>query len=160
MSDIAIRLMTEHDAELVVEFYTALSDETWRFYCPHPRDRVYLENMVHSLPDRPDLAYFMAISQKDGVGLMVGTVIFWDWTKQVPWFGICSRDGWQGQGLGNRMMAFAVEIAHQHGKGGILLTTHKENLRAQALYKKYGFETIGVDGRDELLMIFRFPGLR
>jgi RimJ/RimL family protein N-acetyltransferase len=86
---------------------------------------------------------------------MIGTVILWDWTKPVPWFGICSRDGWQGQGLGNRMMTCAVEYAKQHGKGGILLTTHKENLRAQALYKKYDFETIGVDGRGEWLMIRR-----
>jgi ribosomal protein S18 acetylase RimI-like enzyme len=151
-----IRSVTAGDAEHVVDFYHALSDETWRFYNPHPRDRDYLENLVSSLPNRPDQALFMASTQQDGHEIMIGTVFFWDWTRRVPWFGICTRDGWQGQGVGDRMTAHAVEYAHQHGKGGILLTTHKENFRAQALYNKYGFETIGTDSRDEWLMILRY----
>ncbi len=153
---INIRPVTEHDTELVVEFYTSLSDETWHFFHPHPRDRTYLEDLVHSLPLRPDLALFMASALQEGKEIMVGTVFFWDWTKQVPWFGICARDGWQGQRLGDRMTAHAVEFAQKHGKGGILLTTHKDNLRAQALYKKHGFEIIGIDPYDEHLMILRF----
>ena len=152
---INIREITQNDSELLVEFYTSLSDETWYFFHPHPRDPENLINLVHSLPERSDLALFMASIQEAEKEIMIGTVFFWDWTKQVPWFGICARDGWQGQGLGDRMTAHAVEYAWQHGKGGILLTTHKENFRGQGLYTKHGFETIGIDPHDEWLMILR-----
>ena len=61
------------------------------------------------------------------------------------------------------MMEFSIDYAKKHGKGGILLTTSKVNFKAQALYKKFGYEMLGLDTHlDEYLMILRFkgPGVR
>ena len=52
-------------------------------------------------------------------------------------------------------MRHAEEFCREHGKGGILLTTHVDNEIAQRLYRKVGYETIGLDSRGELLMIYR-----
>ena len=152
----SIRQITEHDAGLVVDFYTTLSDNTWFFFHPHPRDREFLEQMIHSLPQRPDLLLFMASTIQDGQEVMIGTVFFWDWHKKIPWFGIAARDGFQGQGLGDQMTAFAAEKARQNNKGGILLTTNQKNFPAQGLYKKHGFVTLGIEPHDEFVMILNF----
>jgi len=54
-------------------------------------------------------------------------------------------------------MEFSIDYAKKHGKGGILLTTQKPNVKAQAMYKKFGYEMLGQDTRlDEYLMILRF----
>jgi RimJ/RimL family protein N-acetyltransferase len=143
------------DADQVIDFYRALSDDTWFFFHPHPRDPHYLAQWVASLPHRSDLAPFKAVLPHAGRQLMVGTVFFWDWGRKVPWLGIAVRDGYQGRGIGDELMRFAISAAWEHAKGGILLTTHKDNLRAQALYKKHGFEILGVDPRDELIMLLR-----
>ena len=156
MPSFHIRPLSPADEALFIDFYTSLSDATWEMFHPHPREREYLQTLIQSLPQRPDLALFMAGVHEEGRERMAGTVFFWDWHTQVPWFGICVRDGYQGQRLGDQMTAYAVETARSQGKGGILLTTRKQNLRAQALYLKYGFEIIGVDAHDEHLMILRF----
>lgn len=152
---ITIRPIDKHDSTMVVDFYTALSDDTWSFFHPHPRDPEYLKSLVQSLPDRQDLLLFKAILEEDGKEIMAGTVFFWDWQKKIPWLGIGVLDDYQGMGIGDKLMQHAISTAWRNGKGGILLTTHKNNLRAQALYKKHGFEIIGTDTRDEHIMILR-----
>ena len=47
-------------------------------------------------------------------------------------------------GLGEILMRYAMDIAREDGKGGIYLTTHVANVRAQALYEKLGFRQMGV----------------
>ena len=58
--------------------------------------------------------------------------------------------------LGDRVVIKNVE-AEETTKGGILLTTHMANVRAQALYTRCGFEQRGVHGQsNELLFLKRF----
>ena len=46
----------------------------------------------------------------------------------------------QGQGLGKRLFTFALERANQLGCTWSWLGVWEHNSKAQALYKKYGFE--------------------
>ena len=97
-------------------------------------------------------AYFLA--EKDGI--MLGFLVFYDYHYKTPWLGIALRQDAKGMHLGTRLMAFAERYARDHGKGAIILTTHKDNVRGQALYQKSGYTYLGIHTTGELLYIRYF----
>ncbi|TVY62920.1 Spermidine/spermine N(1)-acetyltransferase [Lachnellula suecica] len=50
---------------------------------------------------------------------------------------------WAGKGIGKMLMERMVEIARQKGKKTLWLGVWEENVKAQAVYKKFGFERVG-----------------
>ena len=157
MSKTLIRPMMIQDVPLFLDFYDSLSDDTLFFFRPHPHDHAYLTNLVENIPNETNTHRFLAYQVVNNHQLMVGYAFLWDMHLQIPWFGVCVRDGFQGQGLGEMMVSFAKDYVKLHSKGGILLTTHQHNLRGQRLYRKHGFETLGLSPEDEYLMILRIP---
>lgn len=90
-------------------------------------------------------------------GKMGGYVFFMDWNTGVPTLGLAVRDELWGRGIGKSLVEFAKSTARDAGKGGIMLTTHIANLRAQTLYETSGFSCVGVaKGGAELLYLYRF----
>ena len=53
------------------------------------------------------------------------------------------REYW-GQGIGSRLMEMMIGFSRDHDISVISLEVRADNLRAVSLYKKFGFETIGV----------------
>ena len=152
-----IRPLTENDGALIHAFFSSFSPQSRQFFTPHDIDLPGLTRLMQNIPFDASAARFCATVIEDGQEVMAGYVFFWDWDTQVPWFGIGSTDRFHGMGLGNQMMEFAIDYAKKHGKGGILLCTQKPNFRAQAMYKKFGFEMLGQDTQlFEYLMILRF----
>lgn len=49
-------------------------------------------------------------------------------------------NAYQGHGLGQFLFEFALERAYASGKSWAWLGVWENNLKAQALYRKYGFE--------------------
>lgn len=74
---------------------------------------------------------------------LIGLVFFLDFNTAVPELGLAISDKLTGRGLGYEIAGFAIEKAREYGAGGIFLTTHVANVRAQALYEKLGFKLIG-----------------
>jgi len=92
----------------------------------------------------------------DGEKMLV-YVFFLDWDSLIPTLGVAVRDDLRGRGLGRALVSFAIELARERGKGGILLTTHTANLRGQALYESLGFRCMGLAKNcAELLYLLRF----
>jgi len=87
---------------------------------------------------------------------MAGYFFLWDLDKSVPWLGIAVAEDWKGRHLGRDLMACAETFAREHGKGGILLTTHTANLRGQSLYERCGYERLGMHTGGEFLYLKRF----
>jgi ribosomal protein S18 acetylase RimI-like enzyme len=52
-------------------------------------------------------------------------------------------DQWQGHGLGRRLMEIAFTWLAEHRPGPVWLGVYSENLRAQAIYARYGFARAG-----------------
>jgi len=96
--------------------------------------------------------YFMAL---DGER-MAGYVFLYDLNKSIPWLGIAVSEEWKGRHIGRDLMAQAETYAREHGKGGILLTTHTANLRGQSLYERCGYERLGMHYSGEVLYLKRF----
>jgi len=87
--------------------------------------------------------------------LCAGIMFIWDINSSVPWFGIAVADDFQGQGIGTVMIDYLKNYLSENGYGGLLLRTHRENISAQRLYEKCGFEKIGVHPSGEYLYILR-----
>jgi len=50
---------------------------------------------------------------------------------------------WQGQGVAQTMMEWAIFHARDHGAREIILSVYVDNRRARRFYERYGFEEIG-----------------
>ena len=77
-------------------------------------------------------------------GEMLGYVFFLDWNLKIPTLGVAVRDDLRGKRLGRALCEAAIEEARVCGKGGIFLTTHPTNARAQTLYESLGFRCLGI----------------
>ena len=69
------------------------------------------------------------------------------------------RQDWRGRGLGELMLVSLLESACHHDMDAVTLEVRVSNRAAQALYRKYGFEQVGIrrryyidNGEDALLM--------
>ncbi|MHB0857417.1 MAG: GNAT family N-acetyltransferase [Anaerolineae bacterium] len=147
-----IRPFTHHDAALFAEFLAALSERTYYYFHPHPFTREVAEQLTGPDVDDPNTLRFLALQEGDKGSRMVGYVFFWTWTAPVSWLGIAVRDGYQEQGLGGRLMRQAIAEARKAGKEGIQLTTMKDNVRGQALYRRCGFRIMGETDDGEYLL--------
>lgn len=50
---------------------------------------------------------------------------------------------WQGEGLGRRLLDIALDWLGEQRPGPVWLGVYSENLRAQAVYARYGFVKVG-----------------
>ena len=148
--NLVIRSFAPDDRPLVEEFFRNLGQEGTFFF---NGDGINEKPALAWFEGKSrENAYFMAESQ----GIMVGFLVFYDYHWKTPWLGIALREDAKGKHLGTRLMAFAETYAREHGKGAIILTTHKKNVRGQALYKKSGYTHLGEHTTGELLYIRYF----
>ena len=108
------------------------------------QEREYLRAMA----ENPTSAFFVARLD----GRMVGSLSFRAMTlaraSHRAEMGISVLQECWGKGVGSRLMEAAIDFAKNNaGVEIISLEVRADNTRAQALYRKYGFEEIG-----------RFPG--
>jgi len=149
--EIKIRDFTMEDSPLVEAFFKQMGAETRSFFDRGGGNRK--NAMKYFDKTAVNTVYFLA----ELSGEMVGYIFLWDMDKCIPWFGIAVHENLKGRGLGKKLMHHAIEYAKKHNKGGILLTTHPSNIRAQVLYESVGFERLGVHGSSgETLYLIRF----
>lgn len=154
--DLILREINTNDRTIVEEFFAGLGEEsTWMFNSTGGNTRSALRYVDG---DRKNRIYWIAEEQTEKGNRIAGYVFLWDLDKSVPWFGIAVSDDWKGRRLGTRLIRHAIDYCKDNGYGGILLTTRFENVNAQRLYEKNGFERIGKyeDGNVEYLYILRF----
>ena len=147
-----LRPLSEGDAPRLEEFFAALGPESRALF----NRRDYNKRGILRAITRPDPArrYFLALAED---GRVLGYVFFLDANTGVPELGVCVRDDEQGQGLGRALCEWAIAQAKKEDRGGILLTTHTANLRAQVLYESLGFSCLGLTKNGtELFYLLRF----
>ena len=155
LSDIVIRPLVPEDRGIIDAFYVQMSAETRALFNPknHNRRRThrYLDGKI------PNAEEFIAVIRHDRTETVAGYCFLWDCNLAIPWLGIAVSEQWKGKGLGQHLISFLIDHVKEAGGGGILLTTHVTNTRAQALYEKMGFTFIGVHTSGEMLFLLRFP---
>ncbi len=82
-------------------------------------------------------------------------------TRHIASLGMAVAPGWRGHGVGAALMAEAIVWARSQGVEKLALSVYPDNLRALALYRKFGFVEEGrltghsrksIGYRDEILM--------
>lgn len=149
--DLEIREVASGDEPLINEFFDAMGGESRALF----NRRDFNRRGVLKFCARPDKTrrYWLALCD----GVMIGYVFFLDFNSSVPALGIAIRDEYRGMHLGRGLIGYAKERIKEAGKGGIQLTTHVANIRAQALYEAEGFVCMGsCKNGTELFYLFRF----
>jgi len=145
-----IKVLTRMDRGAIESFYDRLSTESLNYYDVRQTSKLGLMNSLSGCAgSKRNYGVFLN-------GELVGLSVMWDYDKSVPWFSIIIADDMQGKGIGRRLLEYNIRMAQNDQKGGILLTTHITNIRAQSLYVHSGFERLGVHSTGEELYIKRF----
>ena len=135
--ELVIRPFAPGDRPLVEDFFTRLGPEgDFFFNLGRGNERRALSVFDG---DAGNSIHFLAELN----GKMLGYVFLYNTQYVTPWLGIAVSADAKGRHLGSRLMEYAEAYAREHGKGGIILTTHVANIRGQALYSKSGYTRLG-----------------
>lgn len=149
--EITIREIKTGDEELIHEFFDSMGGETRALF----NRRDYNRKGVLKFCSHPESTRRYYMAELDGK--MAGYVFFLDFNTSIPTVGIALRDELRGLHLGRELISFAQKTAKESGKGGLILTTHVANIRAQSLYETMGFVNMGLcKNGSELFYLFRY----
>ncbi len=135
---LAIQRLSSADVDTLARFFTVLAadPETTRFFHPHPFTRA----MAARLCTRPkvcrDRYYLMRYRERIVAYSMLRG---WDEGYAIPSFGGCTHPALRGAGLGQALLAHAIEDSRRAGAARLRLTVYRENERALHVYRKFGF---------------------
>ena len=148
---ITIREVKTGDEALINEFFDAMGGETRALF--NRRDYNRKGVLKFCQKGDPTRHYYMAEFE----GKMAGYVFFLDYNTSIPTMGLAIRDDLRGLHLGKELITYAQGRARTDGKGGLMLTTHVANIRAQSLYETMGFVNMGLcKNGSELFYLWRF----
>ncbi|BAT72062.1 ribosomal-protein-alanine N-acetyltransferase [Thermosulfidibacter takaii ABI70S6] len=91
-------------------------------------------------------------------GKVVGFVVLWIMSPEAYLANIAVDPDYQGKGIGSTLLREVVRICEEEMVSSLVLEVRVSNKSAINLYKKFGFEMVGVrkgmyfDGEDGLVM--------
>ncbi len=101
---------------------------------------------------------FSRVFVAEEAGRICGYVVLWVMPPEAYIANIAVDEGFRGRGIGSMLLEKAVDVAKEEGATYLVLEVRASNHAAQALYRKHGFEVVGVrrgmyhDGEDGLIM--------
>ncbi len=110
-------------------------------------DRAYELSTWQKELTSPDNAYFVA--KKDGQALGYLRLAWGEPMEPLQDLHLLEinrlyvAQEFQGRGVAQQLMDFAIEYGKEHGYVGIWLSTWKRQSRSLTFYGKYGFEAVG-----------------
>ena len=116
-------------------------------------DILYIEKSSFSSPwdlnsfsrevDR-SISHLWALSSD---GVLVGYICFWIFAGETHLMNVAVHEEWRGKGLGGRLIAKMIDVGISEGAETAWLEVRPSNLIARSLYKKVGFEEVGLRPR-------------
>ncbi len=91
-------------------------------------------------------------------GRVCGYLVLWLFPPEAYIANVAVDPESQGKGVGSALLEHVVAYCQDEQISCITLEVRRSNLRAQALYKRFGFEVVGIrrgmyhDGEDGLIM--------
>jgi ribosomal protein S18 acetylase RimI-like enzyme/predicted nicotinamide N-methyase len=80
----------------------------------------------------------------DEVGTVVGYVFLWAASDDIPELGLAVADAWHGRWLGSALLRLMEQLGKAMGRQALELTTMQGNERALAVYRRAGWEHLGL----------------
>lgn len=81
---------------------------------------------------------------RDAAGALAGYFLMMFAVDEAHLLNITVRRGLHGKGLGRMQLDKVIALARERGMTSVLLEVRPSNLRALAVYKRYGFVQIGI----------------
>ena len=145
-----VRKMQMDDKEKIAGFYAAMGEQSTHFFnVNHGNEKRTMEFFENG---KKDHVFYVAFDGEE----LIALAFIWDINRTVPWFGIAVRDSAQGKGVGTAFLRAILDDIFFAGYAGLLLRTAQDNIPAQRLYEKCGFERLGVHPSGEYLYLKRF----
>jgi [ribosomal protein S18]-alanine N-acetyltransferase len=76
-------------------------------------------------------------------GDVAGYAVFWAVLDQGELGNVAVDDELRGHGIGSKLIKAVLECAYARGVTELFLEVRKSNIRAQELYKTFGFDEVG-----------------
>ena len=147
-----IRTFEKGDKQRVEDFFAQMSGEARFFFNANGYNQKNAMRFFGEKGD-PNTIRWLALSE----GRMVGYVFLWDLDKKIVSLGVAVSEDFKGKKLGEKLINTAKDWCKENEKGGIILTTHPANTRAQMLYYKCGFRFMGTSNNyGEFLYLYNF----
>jgi ribosomal-protein-alanine N-acetyltransferase len=127
---VTLRRMRWWDLEAVHALETALFPDPWS-----------VETFWSELAHVPESRHYV-VAEDDGE--VVGYAGMVATGHQADVQTVAVRADRQGRGLGGELLRALLDEARRRGAGEVLLEVRAENVAAQELYARHGFERIGV----------------
>ena len=99
-----------------------------------------LRTAIQTSVSRKDL-HLIATDENSTV---VGYIFLWAASDEIPELGIAVADRWHGRGLGPELLRCIEQMGKMMNKQALELTTMLPNKRALAVYKRAGWDHLGV----------------
>jgi ribosomal-protein-alanine N-acetyltransferase len=111
-------------------------------------ERVSFPNPWHESTFRGEIqnrsiSFPLVIVQKED-NQVVGYIVFWQIGEEVQVNNIAIHPEFRRQGLGEALLRHALARVKQQGANFVTLEVRQSNFAAQALYRKLGFQPLGV----------------
>lgn len=139
-----IRAMEESDLEQVVAMEKRIFRDPWTL--EHFRAELYKSPYSYS---------HVALWQ----GKIIGYVIVWCIVDELHIANLAVDLPYRRMGIGRGLLQFALDLGRQKGMKRALLEVRRSNVGAIALYRKFGFQQVGIrrhyyrpEGEDAILM--------
>mgnify|MGYP001335276847 CR=1 FL=1 len=153
MTEVAVRLADlsdQSDGEAIVELLNGYAIDPMGQGAPFSEE--HRRRLVPELQKQPHALALLAFIEGEPAGLAI-CILGFSTFRLKPVLNIhdfCVAERFQGRGVGKRLMAGVEEEARRRGCCKITLEVREDNLRAQALYLKCGFDP-GKRGGDAML---------
>lgn len=145
-----IREMKMSDKVMIQTFFDCMSEYSASFFNVNKgnekRTMEFFDN------GKADHRFFVVTDER----VIIALAFIWDINTSIPWFGIAVADKYQGQGIGQKLIGEVCSYLQQKNYGGLILRTSTQNIPAQKLYEKCGFERMGTHPSGEYLYIKRW----
>jgi ribosomal protein S18 acetylase RimI-like enzyme len=137
-----VRQLSPGDEERLLALFHELeaSEETMRYFHPHPFDRATASRITSGGGLDLYLGYFLD-TELLGYAMLRG----WDEGYEVPAFGVAVSPAHRARGVGGALLAACLEEAGERGVRRVMLKVHADNQRALDWYLSAGFVRTGID---------------
>lgn len=131
MTDLRLRAMSEADLTRVLELEAALfAEESWS-----------RRMLAGELAQQPDSRYYLVAEEG---GLVVAYAGLLAAGEQADVLTIAVAASQWGHGVGTQLLTALLAEARRRGCTHVFLEVRSDNMRAQRLYKWWGFTEIGI----------------
>lgn len=133
--------------------------ESLSFPTPWPRS-LFTEELKNPLSHS-----YVASIEEDHKRIVVGYIIYWVVLDEAHIINVAVHPEYRRKGIGEGLVSFVIETCKGLGLERIFLEVRRSNVAARRLYRKLGFEVIGVrkgyysdTKEDAIVMSLRLKG--